>query len=428
MTASPTTATTVSMPSLGENVTEGTVTRWLKQPGDTVDAGEPLLEVATDKVDTEIPSPFGGTLTEILAVEDDIVEIGAPLALVEPTDAAPPADTAPPAAAQQNATEPPAHEDEDEGTHSPEDEKASPQQGTAPEAPPIAPQPAPSPSVEEHEEPTSEAPAPQRAEPKPAPAQTNTARATDRPSPDSNDANGNADRVKLTRIRRRIATRMVESLHIAAQLTTVVEVDISAIARLRRENKDAFERRTGRKLSYLPFFIKAAIEALHEIPVVNSSLDADVTTVTYHRACHLGIAVDSPKGLMVPVLRDAQNLSITGLADAIAGAADRVRNGTIGADELSGGTFTVTNTGSRGALFDTPIINQPQSAILGTGTVVERLVPAYDASGNLTISVAPSVHLSLSYDHRIVDGADAARYLGDVKQRLEEGYTTDALD
>lgn len=232
------------------------------------------------------------------------------------------------------------------------------------------------------------------------------------------------DRVeKLPRIRRTIAARMVESLQTAAQLTTVVEVDVSAIARLRKEQKDSFLAETGHKLSYLPFFVKASIEALTEWPMINSSLDSDVTVATYYRACHLGMAVDSPKGLMVPVVRDAQDLSIAGLVEAIAGSADRVRTGRITADELQGGTFTITNTGSRGALFDTPIINQPQSAILGTGTVVDRLVPRRDEAGNLSVVVAPTVYLSLSYDHRIVDGSDAAGYLGAVKQRLTRGYT-----
>lgn len=238
-----------------------------------------------------------------------------------------------------------------------------------------------------------------------------------------------ADRIeKLPRIRRTIATRMVQSLHTAAQLTTVVEAEVSAIARVRRENKDSFLHRTGNKLSYLPFFVKAAVESLADNPVVNSSLDADVTTVTYHGSCHLGMAVDSPKGLMVPVIRNAQQLSISALAAAIADAAEKVRGGTVTADDLSGGTFTITNTGSRGALFDTPIINQPQSAILGFGSVVERVVPVRDAAGNLTITTVPTVYLSLSYDHRIVDGADAARYLGDVKKRLESGYAAELLD
>ena len=232
---------------------------------------------------------------------------------------------------------------------------------------------------------------------------------------------------KLPRIRRVIASRMVESLQTAAQLTSVVEADISAVAALRRANKDDFLRRTGHKLSYLPFLVKAAVDALQNNPVINSSLNPDVTAVTYHGSCHLGIAVDGPKGLMVPVVRDAQNLSIAELVAAVARVADTVRTGTVTADDLSGGTFTITNTGSRGALFDTPIINQPQSAILATGAVVERVVPVRDSVGNLTISAVPMVYLSLSYDHRIVDGADAARYLVDVKTRLERGYSAEDM-
>lgn len=350
-----TTPFTVPMPALGENVTEGTVTRWLKQPGDSIALDEPLLEVATDKVDTEIPSPAAGVLDAIIAHEDDVVEIGAALAVISPVVISPAVI---------------------------------------------------SPAVQ-----TGEAQPRRNAQPA----------ATQKPA-DSDDETPQTRVEKLPRIRRTIATRMVESLHTAAQLTTVLEVDVSAIARLRREHKDSFLQRTGHKLSYLPFFAKAAVEALAENPVVNSSLDADVTTVTYHRACHLGMAVDSDKGLMVPVIRDAQDLTISGLAKSIANAAERVRGGKIGADELTGGTFTITNTGSRGALFDTPIINQPQSAILGTGAVVERLVPQYP-DGHLTIAVAPMVYLSISYDHRIVDGADAARFLGSVKTRLERGYT-----
>lgn len=370
-----TTATlTVPMPSLGENVTEGTVTRWLKQPGDNVELEEALLEVATDKVDTEIPSPAAGFLTEILANEDDVVEVGAALAVI----ALPGRD---PAVAVT-----PAHE---------------------PAATP-APEPAPK----------ATKPVKTTAEPTPTPAP-----AAPTPASPTSTAHAVGDRVeKLPRIRRTIAARMVESLQNSAQLTTVVEVDISAIAHLRREHKDSFLRRTGHKLSYLPFFAKAAVEALADNPVVNSSLDADVTTVTYHRSCHLGMAVDSEKGLVVPVIRDAQNLTIAGMAEATAAVADRVRTGKTGADELTGGTFTITNTGSRGALFDTPIINQPQSAILGTGTVIEKLVPRY-RHGNLMISVASMVYLAISYDHRIVDGADAARYLCDVKAQLERGYT-----
>lgn len=398
--------TTVLMPALGENVTEGTVTRWLKQPGEAVTFEEPLLEVATDKVDTEVPSPVAGVLTEIIASEDDIIEIGAPLAVITPTDAT----------RIPNGGMPSASTRKDGAALPPSTPFAAPERMfTAYSGTPSAP-----------------AGEQSTAEPQPDTTRPDTTEAFTDPVPtpvtapirESAPLDAEADRVeKLPRIRRTIAARMVESLQTAAQLTTVLEVDISAIARLRRENADSFLNRTGHKLSYLPFFVKAAVEALNDNPVVNASLDVDVTTVTYYRACHLGIAVDSDRGLMVPVIRDAQNRSISDLAQSIANAAYRVRTNKIGADELSGGTFTITNTGSRGALFDTPIINQPQSAILGTGTVVERLAPVHDSSGNLTISVVPTVYLSLSYDHRIVDGADAARYLGAVKHRLEQGYT-----
>ncbi|BAH51859.1 2-oxo acid dehydrogenase subunit E2 [Rhodococcus opacus] len=359
--------TTVALPSLGENVTEATITRWLKAPGEYVEFDEPLLEVATDKVDTEVPSPTAGILLEVLAAEDAVVEIGAALAVL--------------------------------GT----DESAA--AATPTPAPDPIPQPAPTPSP---------APAPT---PSPAPA----------PAPAVVPAAGGKRVEKLPRIRRTIARRMVESLQTSAQLTSVVEVDITAIARLRGREKEAFHTRTGMKLSFLPFFVAAAVEALAEHPVINSSLDADCTEVTYHGSVHLGMAVDSDKGLMVPVIRDAEGMSIPALTRAIADSADRVRTGTIRPDDLSGGTFTITNTGSRGALFDTPIINQPQSAILGIGAVVERLVPTRGESGELRIEVKSMAYLSLSYDHRIVDGADAARYLTSVRQRLEAGFAPSEL-
>lgn len=352
---------TVTLPSLGENVTEATVTRWLKNVGDHVEEGEPLLEVATDKVDTEIPSPADGVLLELLASEDDIVDVGGSLAVVGNT-AADEADT-------------------------------------------LA-------------NPASIPPAPTVADPAPSHASASTPQVS-----------GHPDRVeKLPRIRQTIARRMLESLQTSAQLTTVVEVDITAVARLRAQAKDDFRRRTGRKLSFLPFFVAAAVEALEEHPVINSSLNAECTEVTYRGAVNLGMAVDSDKGLMVPVIRGAADLSIADLAGQIADSADNVRSGTIRPDDLSGGTFTITNTGSRGALFDTPIINQPQSAILGIGAVVERLVPTRDASGALIIAVRSMAYLSLSYDHRIVDGADAARYLGTVRQRLEAGFEPTELE
>jgi 2-oxoglutarate dehydrogenase E2 component (dihydrolipoamide succinyltransferase) len=223
----------------------------------------------------------------------------------------------------------------------------------------------------------------------------------------------------MSRLRKVIATRMVESLQVSAQLTTVVEVDVTKIARLRARAKTEFERREGTKLSFLPFFALAAVEALKAHPNVNASVDG--TEVTYHGAEHLGVAVDTEKGLLVPVIKNAGDLNIAGLARAIADLADRTRNNKITPDELGGGTFTLTNTGSRGALFDTPIINQPQVAILGTGAVVKRPVVVTDADGGETIAIRSMAYLALSYDHRIVDGADAARFLSTMKARLEEG-------
>jgi 2-oxoglutarate dehydrogenase E2 component (dihydrolipoamide succinyltransferase) len=379
MTTEQLAGTTVRMPALGESIVEGTITRWLKQPGDHVTAEEPLLEVATDKVDTEVPSPVTGILHRHLAEENDVVAIDAELAIITESDRTAAAPTAPPIPAPA----------------------AAPAQ-TAPSVPP-APAAVPSPP------------------PEPDTATTTAAAGTAAPLP----ATGSTTE-KLPRIRRTIAQRMVESLQTAAQLTTVLEVDATAIARLRAAHKDDFLARTGIKLSFLPFFAKAAVDALAEHRVLNASLNTEVTEVTYYDHCHLGMAVDSEKGLMVPVIRDAQTLGIEDLARAIADKADKVRTGKITADDLSGGTFTLTNTGSRGALFDTPIINQPQTGILGVGAVVERLVPTRK-DGELRIDVRSMAYLSISYDHRIVDGADAARFLTTVKARLENGFTADDL-
>ncbi|ART72819.1 dihydrolipoyllysine succinyltransferase [Mycobacterium dioxanotrophicus] len=347
---SATSITNVELPFLGEAVTEATITRWLKAVGDEVQHDEPLLEVATDKVDTEVCSPAAGIVAQIIEPEDAVVEIGAIIAVITTADAAAADDTAYEQESVPKVTEP-------------------------------------------------------EPKPEPEPAETATERVE-----------------KLSRIRRTIAQRMLTSLQTSAQLTTVVEVDLTSIAVVRNRNKSEFEARTGQKLSYLPFVVGAAVESLTAHPVINSSLNADCTEVTYHSAVHLGVAVDSDKGLMVPVIRDAQSMTLAGLATAIAVSALAVRSGTVRPDDLSGGTFTITNTGSRGALFDTPIINQPQSAILGVGTVVERLVPERDELGNLLVKTSSMAYLSLSYDHRIIDGADAARYLGTVRHSLERGF------
>ena len=226
---------------------------------------------------------------------------------------------------------------------------------------------------------------------------------------------------KMSRLRAVIARRMVESLQVSAQLTTVVEVDVTRIAKLRDQAKADFQARHGVKLSFLPFFSLATVEALRVHPTLNASLDMEAGTVTYHDAEHLGIAVDTERGLVVPVIRDAGDLNLAGLAKRIADLAERTRTNKISPDELSGGTFTLTNTGSRGALFDTPIINQPQVGILGTGSVVRRAVVVDDPGLGEIIAPRSMVYLALSYDHRLVDGADAARFLTTIKERLEAG-------
>ncbi|AUN43167.1 dihydrolipoyllysine succinyltransferase [Tsukamurella tyrosinosolvens] len=341
------------LPPLGEAVEQATVARWLKEVGDTVIAGEPLLEVSTDKVDTEVPSPASGVLREILVPDDSVVSIGSELAVIGGS------------------------------------------QVDAKEAEVTVAEPNPKPE----REPVVAAGSDLGPEPSPA-----------------------IRTEKLPRIRRTIAKRMVESLQTAAQLTTVVEVDLSEVALLRSRLGEEFHRSVGVKLSYLPFVAKAAVDALAEHPVINASVNADCSEVSYYAEVDLGIAVDSPGGLMVPVIRNAGALDIAGYAVAIADLAEAVRGRTISVDQLTGGTFTVTNTGSRGALFDTPIINQPQSAILGVGAVVERLVPLRGPDGSLVITARRMAYLALSYDHRLVDGADAARYLASVRHRLESGF------
>jgi pyruvate dehydrogenase E2 component (dihydrolipoamide acetyltransferase) len=585
----------VSMPQLGESVTEGTVTRWLKREGERVEADEPLLEVSTDKVDTEIPSPVSGILRGITVAEDETVAVGAELAVIDeegsadgaaapgaaagttgagqggaalaaavPSPAAPgppqpapaaqgagaapaaeaaagdgtqgynaagyqspyqqpyqpspgyeapayqppappappappPAPPAPPPAPQQAPPSSPAPVTREPAAYQPPPPQAPPRQ--APPPPPAAePQPAypgpvqPADGVGPQLTPGTEGPyvtplvrklaaehgidlatvsgtgvggrirkqdvldaarvlrgtpaapappqqaapapappqqaAPPSAPPRPAPPATAPAaappaplavpdQAGPRPAIVPSSLRGKTE--KLSRSRQVIAQRMVESLQISAQLTTVVEADVTAIARLRDRAKAAFEAREGVKLSYLPFFALATVEALKVHPKLNAVIDTASAQVTYHDDEHLGIAVDTERGLMVPVIRQAGDLNIAGLARKIADLAERTRAGRVSPDELSGGTFTLTNTGSRGALFDTPIINQPQVGILGTGTVVKRPVVVDDPALGEVITVRSMVYLALTYDHRLVDGADAARFLTTLKNRLEEG-------
>jgi 2-oxoglutarate dehydrogenase E2 component (dihydrolipoamide succinyltransferase) len=504
--------TSVTMPRLGESVTEGTVTRWLKAEGEHVDADEPLLEVSTDKVDTEVPSPASGTLLSIKVQEDETVEIGVELAVIG-EGGGDGGDGGGGAASSATAAEQLEPEPEPEAQPEPEPE-AQPEPGPEPE-----PQPEPEPEPQGEAEPKAEtkprpAPAPtpapnaggaaqRAAAPDPEPAAAPDGGASDSaPSTDSvpsgdveeevagayvtplvrklaaehgidlsaiegtgvggrirkSDVLAAAEKAaepapaapsapaasappqaagaaaaqrgkveKMSRMRQVIATRMVESLQTSAQLTTVVEVDVTKIARLRQAAKAQFEAREGVKLSFLPFFAVAAIEALKAHPVVNSSVDLDAKTVTYHDAEHLGIAVDTDRGLLVPVIHDAGDLNLAGIARKIADLAERTRGNKVSPDELGGGTFTLTNTGSRGALFDTPIINQPQVGILGTGAVVKRPVVVTSPELGETIAIRSMVYLALSYDHRIVDGADAARFLVTMKERLEAGAFERAL-
>ncbi len=450
--------TDVTLPALGESVTEGTVTRWLKQLGDTVAVDEPLLEVSTDKVDTEIPSPVAGTLLEIKVAEDETVEVGAVLAVIgSGAPAAPAAEPAP--AAPEPAAEAPSA-------------PAAPAEAPAQAAAPAAAAPAPAPAAEEA--PASEsredayvtplvrklaaehnvdlssltgtgvggrirkqdvldaarpvtppapaapaAPAPAAAAAPAAPAAAPAAAAPAAPSAQPSPLRGRTE--PLSRLRKVIASRMHESLQSSAQLTTVVEVDVTSISRLRDAHKADFAAREGVKLTFLPFFAKAAIDALKSHPTLNASLDIEKGEVTYYDHENLSVAVDTEKGLLTPVIKNAGDLNVSGIARKIADIAARTRSNKIGPDELSGGTFTITNTGSRGALFDTPILNMPQVAILGTGAIVKRPVVIDDKNLGETIAVRQMVYLALTYDHRLVDGADAARFLSDVKQRLESG-------
>jgi pyruvate dehydrogenase E2 component (dihydrolipoamide acetyltransferase) len=624
----------VSMPQLGESVTEGTVTRWLKKEGERVEADEPLLEVSTDKVDTEIPSPVSGILRGITVAEDETVAVGAELAVIDETDGAAPAAEAAPAQAPP-AEAPPAQAPAAEAAPAEAAPAEAPAAEAAPEYPPAeaAPEYPPAPAAPEYAPPappgdgpgyepaseqaayappsmfTPEATAPSTAPPAkqapppapaaeqippagpaeeappaavaeqeapppppaavaeqalappavpaaeqapPAPPETDGSRPADAPPPAApapsapplaasppapppapaaepaaaaaapaamvlpsaadgpyvtplvrklaaehgvdlaavtgtgvggrirkqdvleaaraareaapaaapaaapptapvtapadttptasapaatapapaasagparaivpSTVRGTTER--MSRARQLIARRMVESLQTSAQLTTVVEADVTLISRLRDRAKADFEAREGVKLSFLPFFALATVEALKIHPKLNAVIDTEAGQVTYHDAEHLGIAVDTERGLMVPVIQNAGDLNIGGLARKIADLAARTRAGQVSPDDLAGGTFTLTNTGSRGALFDTPIINQPQVAILGTGSVVKRPVVVEDPALGEVITVRSMAYLALTYDHRLVDGADAARFLTTVKDRLEEG-------
>jgi len=428
--------TVITMPALGESVSEGTVTRWLKNIGDSVAVDEALLEVSTDKVDTEIPSPVAGILLAIDVAVDSTVPVGARLGLIGTSGAAPVAAPVIP---------------------TPAPVVAAPVVAAPVVAAPVAPvvaAPAPVAPAAPIAQPTDAYVTPlvrklanelgvnlanvkgtgiggrirredveSLAKPV-APTYSAPAAAVSAPSSAAKAAPVavsplRGTTVTMSRLRKVIAARMVESLQVSAQLTTVVEVDVTKISRLRDKAKASFEAREGVKLSFLPFFAVAVCEALKQHPVLNSSVEGD--QITYHGAEHLGIAVDTERGLLVTVIANAGDLNMGGIARKISDLAARTRDNKVTPDELGGGTFTLTNTGSRGALFDTPIINQPQVAILGLGAVVKRPMVVRGEDGGETIAIRSMVYLGLSYDHRVVDGADAARFLVTLKERLEGG-------
>ena len=419
--------TIIVLPALGESVTEGTITRWLKAVGDSVAVDEPLVEISTDKVDTEIPASVAGVLTAITAPEDSVVEVGGELGRIGSSVAAAPAAPAPAAPAPAAPAAPQATEAVQSGYVTPLVRRMANEAGVnlatitgsgaggrVTKSDVIAASgstPAPVIAAPVIAAPSPAAPAPSA--PTPAASKVSAPIAATGTSLSSKTE-------PLSRLRKVIAERMVESLQVSAQLTTVIEVDVTKIASVRNQVKKSFEQREGVKLSFMPFFVKASVEALKQFPQVNASIDMVAGTVTYHSDENIGIAVDTERGLLVPVIRQAGDLNIAGIARHIADLAERTRTGKVAPDDLSGGTFTVTNTGSRGALFDTPIINQPQVAILGTGAVVKRPVVVTDSSGQDVIAIRSMVYLALSYDHRLVDGADAARFLSTMKARLEE--------
>ncbi|MET4637144.1 2-oxoglutarate dehydrogenase, E2 component, dihydrolipoamide succinyltransferase [Mycetocola sp. 2940] len=485
-------AESVSLPALGESVTEGTVTRWLKNVGDRVEVDEPLLEVSTDKVDTEIPSPIAGVIEEILVQEDETVEVGTALVKIgdgSSSGAEAPADEAPAeeAPAQEAAPAEEAAETQEEEAPSVEPSTEVPEEAEAPAEGEPAPADAPAPPAPAAPEPAPAAPA-AAAAPAPAPA----AAAAPAPAPAAPAApapaasaapagdslggsgyvtplvrrlanqqgvdlstitgTGVGGRIRkedvlqarsaasassapakaaplevsplrgttqpMSRLRKVVAERAVISMQSSAQLTSVVEVDVTNIATLRDRVKTDFQSKTGNKLSFLPFFALAAAEALKAYPVVNATIEGD--SIVYPEHENMSIAVDTARGLLTPVVRDASELNLAELAAQIADLAERTRDNKLKPDELSGGTFTLTNTGSRGALFDTPVVFLPQVAILGTGIVTKRPV-VVKAAGQEAIAIRSMVYLALSYDHRIVDGADASRFLVAVKNRLEDG-------
>ena len=465
----------VKLPELGESVTEGTITRWLKEVGDEVEVDEPIVEISTDKVDTEIPSPVAGTLLEIKVQEDEDIEVGEVLALIGSSDSAPsasePAQDSEPQEEKAQEEEPQEEEPQQQDSESTSEPEPEPEPESTPEPTP-APKPDSKPAAEESPSSPDETPRgdgyvtplvrrlareqgvdlaevtgtgvggrirkqdvlaaaaakeyeARDEQPSQAAAPTAAAQTAARPAPkdpsSSIDPSKRGTTEKASRIRQVIADRMVESLDTSAQLTQVHEIDMTRIVQLRNQVKERFKTENGVNLTFLAFITQAATEALRVHPALNAQYDAESKEITYHDSEDIGIAVDTERGLLVPVIKGAGNLNLTGIANAISDLALRTRDNQVKPDELSGGTFSITNLGSFGALFDTPVINQPQVAILGPGNIVKRPMVITDAEGNDVIAIRHMMYLSLTYDHRIVDGADAGRFMTQLKNRLEAG-------
>ena len=424
----------VTLPALGESVTEGTVTRWLKEVGEQVEVDEPLVEVSTDKVDTEIPSPVAGTLLEIRIPEDEEAEVGQVLAIIGDSSAAaaPAAPAAPAPAAAAPAPATPA---------APAAPASAPDTPATPAAPAADGEAYVTPLVRKlakdngidlstvkgtgvggriRKQDVQAAIAAKGSAAAPAASAAPAADGAPKAAHTFEVSTKRGTVEKTARIRQVIAKRMRESLDISTQLTQVTEVDMTRVAQLRGKAKDGFLAREGAKLTFLPFFAQAVTEALQQHPALNASMTEDLKQITYPDSENVAIAVDTPKGLLVPVIKNASDLGIAGLAKAIGDLGGRARTGDIAPEELTGSTFTITNIGSFGALFDTPIINQPNVAILGTGSIVKRPMVVKDVDGNDSIAIRSMCYLSLTYDHRVVDGADAGRFLYTLKTRLEE--------
>ena len=460
-------ATDVEMPELGESVTEGTITTWLKEVGDMVEVDEPLLEVSTDKVDTEIPSPVEGTILEILAEEDDTVEVGDVIVIIGDADAAVEEDdTDEPEEAEEPAEEKAEEKPEPKEEKKPEPKKEEPKAEKAekaesknasakvnngdnvPYVTPLVRKLADKHGVDlnsvegtgvggrirkqdvlaaaeggksEGTSASSSATKEQTAAPKGPRANWST-KSVD---PAKAELLGTTQRVN--RIREITAAKMVESLQTTAQLTHVQEVDVTRVAELRKKVKPAFVEKHGANITYLAFFIKATAEALVSHPNVNASYDADAKEITYHSDVNIGIAVDTPMGLLVPVIKKAQDMNLADIAKAITDLASRARDKKLRPDDLSGATFTVTNIGSEGALLDTPVLTPPQAGILGTAAIEKRPVIVTE-DGIDSIAIRQMCYLPFTYDHQLIDGADAGRFVTTIKDRIEEGDFEADLD